>query len=66
MIAYARIFTGSCSNKLEQGFFEFFSVLNIINGCVKTKAVFFLEWNKEFQNSRVSAKKDSFVSINLQ
>ena len=65
MIAYARIFSGSYSNKLQQRFFRSFTGSNLINGCVKNKGVFF-ESNNELPNSSVSVKKDSFVSINLQ
>ena len=41
MIAYAKIFSGSYSNKFEQGFFKSFTGQNAINECVKNKGVFF-------------------------
>ena len=56
MIGYARIFSGSCSNKLEEGLFESFSGWNVINQYVK---------NNELPNSSISVKEDSFISINL-
>ena len=65
-IAYARIFICSCSNKLEQGFFESFSESNVIDGCVNNKhgikQVLYLHGIREFfSNKAMNCQKVVFL-----
>ena len=65
MIVYTRKFSGSYSNKLEQGFFEFFSGYNVINRWVKNTVVSF-ESNNELPNNSASVKNNSFFSRTVE